>query len=318
MSTTAIALAATVAAAAVGVALVAAGATRAAASKAPVDPTTQRVVILGASSGIGHHLALQYAARGARLLLVARRRDRLESVQAECIAVHPSSSSSPSSQPPVHVLVGDITIESDMEAAVRASASLLGGVDVLVLCAGVTSLLPFADLCALDSAAAPSTSRSLVETVFQTNVIGPMMTTKRFLPTLKASKAQILVISSAASVIAAPTRSIYSASKHALTGFFRALRIELAPSGVTVCIALPGTVDTELRRSAVDGTGSASKYSGSSGIPANVCASIIIAGSDRGDHQIYMPWFYYYVHVLSVIVPSVIDGFAAKKYNYKM
>nr|KAJ3418592.1 hypothetical protein HK105_008128 [Polyrhizophydium stewartii] len=283
------------------------------------DPAQQRVVILGASSGIGKHLALQYAARGAQLLLVARRRDRLEAVQAECRGQHARTT--------CEVVVGDAADEAVLAAAAAAARERLGGVDVLVLCAGVTSIIPFEQVCALDAAAAAeptasaasaagaSASAALVERIFRTNVFSPIMATKHFLPLLRASKGQILVISSAAGIMAAPTRPIYTASKHAMTGFFKTLRIELAASGVSVCIALPGTVDTELRDAAVDGMGATSKYRGSAGISADECARIIIAGADRGDREIYMPWFYGVAHVLSLILPGVVDHFAAKKYK---
>ncbi|EGF84046.1 hypothetical protein BATDEDRAFT_21723 [Batrachochytrium dendrobatidis JAM81] len=292
------------------------------------DMAEQKVVILGASSGIGRSMAVQYAARGAKLLLVARRQGLLEQVQRECQTMHPKST--------CDIVVGDITQESVLAAATVKANSVLNGVNVLVLCAGITSVRSFEALCSLDSEAnqassgstvsSDSISTTLIQQVFTTNLHAHMLAVKHFLPILKACKAQILVISSVAGVIPAPTRSIYTASKHALTGFFKALRIELAYSGVSVCIAFPGTVNTAFRESAVDVEVSKTespemtrrimnrKQPGS--MTADSCAANIIYGADRGDREIYLPRLYYFAHVLSMFMPEVMDYFAAKKYGY--
>ncbi|KAH9257478.1 hypothetical protein BASA81_004240, partial [Batrachochytrium salamandrivorans] len=107
------------------------------------DLTKQRVVILGASSGIGKDLAIQYASRGAQLLLLARRRDQLEDVQSACRAMHAATT--------CEIVIGDITNEIVLSQVVQATTAVLGGIDVLVLCAGITSVRPFGSLCELDT-----------------------------------------------------------------------------------------------------------------------------------------------------------------------
>ncbi|KAH6574381.1 hypothetical protein BASA82_000688 [Batrachochytrium salamandrivorans] len=288
------------------------------------DLTKQRVVILGASSGIGKDLAIQYASRGAQLLLLARRRDQLEDVQSACRAMHAATT--------CEIVIGDITNEIVLSQVVQATTAVLGGIDVLVLCAGITSVRPFGSLCELDTIQskdmphATSISSSLIQQVFATNVYAPMMAVKHFLPILITHKSQIVVVSSVAGVIAAPTRSVYTASKHALTGFFNALRIELAYTGVSVCIVLPGTVNTDFRASAVDsdvpGTATHSAIAKVAdqkrrgGISSEACAAYMIRAADRGDRLVYLPSMYFFAHWAYVVFPDLVDYFAAMKYGF--
>eukprot|EP00842_Homolaphlyctis_polyrhiza_P005402 jgi/Hompol1/5863/HPOL_001117-RA len=279
------------------------------------------VVILGASSGIGKHLALKYAARGAQLLLVARRKALLEQVQQECISLHPECR--------CEILAGDITDESVLALASATSNLKLGnGVDVLVICAGATSVLPFEDLLKLDSqspASNPSPLLSLTTQIFQTNVFGPILAAKHFLPLLKQARGQLLVISSAAALISPPTRSLYASTKHALNGFFKSLRIEVAQYGISVCIAMPGTVDTDFRTNSLDQnqqkqlqSDQQPQQSRKRNMSPEECAAVILDGADYGDREIHLPRSYFWAHVASLFIPSIVDRFAANKYHYKL
>ncbi|RKO88686.1 hypothetical protein BDK51DRAFT_17303 [Blyttiomyces helicus] len=264
----------------------------------------ERVVIVGASSGIGEALALQYAARGANLLLVARRQPLLESVHTRCAAAAS-----------VHLVVADITVEEDVARVSGAAQDLLGGVDTLIINAGALSVLPFEDVARLDSAA------EVVERLFKVNVFGPIALARSFLPLLIESKGKFVVVSSLAGVIAAPTRSLYSSTKFAIQGFFSAFRIEVAKHGVAVCLVLPSSVDTDLRSSAVDAATPAAAAiqaaaAGGSKLSAEQCATAIVRAADRRARETYVPGVYWWVALANFLFPEIVERGAARKYGY--
>jgi short-subunit dehydrogenase len=208
----------------------------------------------------------------------------------------------------VYVFEADWTVRADLERLRRFCIETFDSIDKLVLCAGVLSTLLFENLCDLQE------FDSIVENIFKINVIAPIIATQVFLPDLMKQKGQIVVISSAAGVMAAPTRSLYTATKHSVTGFFRALRIELAPKDVSVCIVMPGSVDTNLRNSALD-----AKYSSqpkkSNGISVEECVGFIIEGIENRECEIFIPKSYRFGASLVNIVPFLIDYLAKKKYE---
>ena len=203
------------------------------------DFVFDQVVIIGASSGIGYQTALRYAARGARLLVVARRKQLLETLVSECLSF-PSCTEAT-------LLVADITIEADVNRVAKTAKRVLGGCDTVVINAGILSVLPFRDLCKLDvpdvtaedeegngngengaqgegwekiapgedaasaptqetgSEYTPSVSASMIDKMFKTNVLGPIYVAKFFTDLLIESGGKFVVVSSLAGVLAAPT-----------------------------------------------------------------------------------------------------------------
>ncbi|KAJ2861130.1 hypothetical protein FB639_005538, partial [Coemansia asiatica] len=172
------------------------------------------VVIVGASSGIGRSLALEYARRGADLLLCARRSDQLQAVADECRAA---------SGRQALVVAGDIT-QRDTQMALRdAALSRLAAVDYLVLNAGVISVRPVADVWLADASRATADSMDhAMNRVMAVNANAPALVAGLFLPLLAASRGCVVVVGSVAALVSAPTRSLYSASKHAVEGYFAA------------------------------------------------------------------------------------------------
>ncbi|KAJ3156253.1 hypothetical protein HDU86_004017 [Geranomyces michiganensis] len=299
-------------------------------NKPPAPPLGERVVIFGASSGIGKELALQYAARGSRVLLVARREGLLKSVVADCL-------SSPTCKTAGYV-AADITIESDLARVAQTAKAVLGGCDTVVINAGIISVLTFDEVCALDgspgadvAAGEKSRTENVVEGIFRTNVTAPILIAKHFTPSLTESKGKFVVVSSVAGTLGAPTRALYAATKHALNGFFNSLRIELGPKGVAVCMCLPGSVATDLRASSAKLAATPSSTSSNSSVnaapasppikegkkltPAD-CARRIIEAGDRRARETYMPGKYKIAYLLHGLFPGFIDGLAAKKYGF--
>jgi NAD(P)-dependent dehydrogenase (short-subunit alcohol dehydrogenase family) len=186
--------------------------------------TRLNTLVTGASSGIGRATALELAGRGHRVIAAARRKDKLdELVQAE---QH------------ISALQLDVTDALAVSAAALRVDELTAGrgVDVLVNAAGYALLGPVAGL-----------STKAIEHQFATNVLGPINVTRALLPKLRQRHGgRIINISSVLGRFALPGLGAYSASKYALEALSDALRIELAPYGVSVVVIEPTWVATNI------------------------------------------------------------------------
>ena len=188
------------------------------------------VVITGASSGIGEELAYRLAEQGAKLSLAARRTERLEAVKAECEIRGGQSIAVPT----------DVGEQAQCESLMRKTVEAFGGIDILVNNAGVSMWAYFDEV----------TDLSIFEQIMSANYLGSVYCTHYALPHLKASRGQIVGVSSLTGKNGVPTRSGYAASKHAMVGFFDTLRIELADDGIDVTMIYPDFVATETRKHA--------------------------------------------------------------------
>jgi len=196
----------------------------------------KNVWITGASSGIGEALAIACAAEGARLLLSARRVDKLEGVRERCEAAGASA----------RVLPLDLEDTASLPDVARRAAQLDGPIDVLINNAGIGQ-----------SSLALDTDVSVSERIMRINYLGTVALSKAVLPTmLERRQGQIVVVTSLLGKFGVKRRSSYSASKHALHGYFDSLRCELLHSNVGVTLVCPGWVDTELEARALRGDGS--------------------------------------------------------------
>jgi short-subunit dehydrogenase len=192
----------------------------------------QTVLITGASSGIGAALARAFAREGARLVLAARRTDRLEALRAEL-----------ERGGALALAIGcDVTVDGDLERAAAAARERFGGLDVVVANAGFGVVGPVERLSLADY------RRQL-----ETNVFGVLRTIHATLPDLKRRRGRLVVLGSVSGHVATPDASAYAMSKFAVRALAEALGHELARDGVSVTLASPGFVDSEIRR--VDNTG---------------------------------------------------------------
>ncbi|MBI2518126.1 MAG: SDR family NAD(P)-dependent oxidoreductase [Opitutae bacterium] len=185
----------------------------------------QVVIITGASSGIGEATARRLARGGARLVLAARRPDRLEALARE---LDPSGAS-------VLAVAGDVTSEADRQQLVAAAQEKFGRIDALVNNAGYGTRGPV-ELVPVE----------LIRKNFETNVFSLVALTQLVLPGMRARGSGTIVnIGSVAGRIARPLSSIYDSTKHALEALTDGLRGELKPFGVRVTLIRPGFILTE-------------------------------------------------------------------------
>ncbi len=199
-----------------------------------MDLAGKTVWITGASSGIGEALAYELAARGARLVLSARRGAELERVRAAC------------ARPDDHLVVPlDLADPATLEAAAREVLERLGPPDVMVHNGGVSQ-----------RARAEDTDMAVVRRLLEVDFFGTVALTLHLLPAMVArGSGRLVVVSSLVGKIGTPLRSGYSAAKHALHGWFDSLRAEVHDRGVRVTIVCPGFVRTPLPIHALTGDG---------------------------------------------------------------
>ncbi|KAJ2357236.1 hypothetical protein GGF43_001589 [Coemansia sp. RSA 2618] len=274
------------------------------------------VVIVGASSGIGRSLALEYARSGAQLLLCARRAPELNKVREECSRLSPHA---------VRHVVGDITRSETQDRLVEAAQTHFGGrVDYVVLNAGSISVQQVVDLWGMRgndhtlrdaSPEAITRADTAMRAIMEINVFAPVRVAGLFLPMLARARGVIVVVSSMAGLVAAPTRSLYSASKHAVSGYFAALRMEVRALGVDVTIAYPGTVDTELRRSAVDGDGGRAAGSERGKLSPLKCARQILRAAALRQPSLVTPAPYWLSSIVHAFAPGLVEYLARRKYG---
>jgi short-subunit dehydrogenase len=192
------------------------------------------VWITGASGGIGEALAVAASARGAKLILTARRAAELERVKALC--ARPAEAA---------VLPLDLLQIGDGAAAVRDAEQHFGPIDVLVNNAGISQRSRVLD-----------TSLEVYRRIFELDFFATVALTKAVLPGMvQRKRGHVVVVSSVVGYISSPLRSGYAAAKHALHGFYDAARAEHWRDGVKFTVACPGYVKTEVSMNAVTGDG---------------------------------------------------------------
>lgn len=192
--------------------------------------------ITGASSGIGEALAIEWAKRGARVILSSRNVAELERVRSQCANAS------------THVLRPlDLTDTAAIRRAADDVLRELGSVDVLVHSGGVSQ-----------RSFAAETDLAVDRQIMELNYFGTIALTKALLPSMLSRKSGTIVpITSVIGYVGIPTRSAYAASKHALHGFFEALRAETAKDGICITIVVPGYVRTNVSQNALNADGSA-------------------------------------------------------------
>lgn len=191
-------------------------------------------LITGASRGIGETIALELGSLGFDLALVGRDRESLEAVAEKA----KSTGSTAGKGIKTHCIVADLSKAEAAQGIVKEAAEALGGIDLLVNCAGVPQKGPFTDV-----------TPEEWDRVFAVNARSPFFICQAALPYLKASKKPTVInISSVVGFKGYANQSVYSSSKHALAGFTQVFAKEVQPFGIRVHLISPGAVATEMVR----------------------------------------------------------------------
>lgn len=193
-----------------------------------------RVLVTGASQGIGRALVVEAARRGCRVVAAARSAELLAELAAEVRAAGGT----------VETVVADVTDPAGRQAMLDTAVAKYGGLDVLVNNAGIGATGHFMD-------SSPDTLRR----IFETNYFGPCELIRLCLPALKRGTTPAIVnISSVLGRRAWPARSLYSASKFAVQGFSEAIRAELLKDGIDVIVVSPGLTATNFSKNLLENT----------------------------------------------------------------
>ncbi|EJD55237.1 NAD(P)-binding protein [Auricularia subglabra TFB-10046 SS5] len=291
------------------------------AARASVVPRKgERVLIIGATSGVGRDVAVQYAARGARVFLTGRRAAELESAGAECSAFGTAAA--------VRIERADASVAEDVLRMRDALLSEWGGVDTVIIAAGVSALRPLLSVAGVEhdirgNAFAPGqvtlaglqNAQHVAERAVAGNYIGPMLSLIALIPVLSQTSPRpaVLLVSSLAAVIPPPTRTLYASTKAASLLLFQALSIEHPQVKFTAC--LPSTIEGNFRASAVDG-GEVRESLAKVLKKADV-ARACIRGVDNEARSIFMPGFYKFATTVYNFIPSLVEGIARRKYNFE-
>jgi NAD(P)-dependent dehydrogenase (short-subunit alcohol dehydrogenase family) len=228
----------------------------------------KKVLVTGASSGIGAALAEGFAERGAVVGICARREDRLADVLDRVRKHSPESRS----------WTVDLADLSGIEAFARRADGELGGVDVLVNNAGIPKRRRVTEL-------TPET----VDAVMAINYLSPVHLTLALLPGLIERAGRIVNISSVAARLSPPSEAAYAASKAALTVWSECMQVDLHDTDVRIHVVNPGVIDTDLFHLPDNDAPIADEVEA---LPVEAIVEPIVQQLDAGTFEIYVPeWF---------------------------
>jgi short-subunit dehydrogenase len=193
-----------------------------------------RVLVTGASSGIGRSLVKELLAHQARVVAMARRQERLAQLAGEV-----------GTEKAFRCVAGDVTAAADRRQALAVCQSEFGGLDVLVNNAGIGLIRPFS-----------AGTEEEVRRIFEVNFFAPLELIREALPLLRGGTTPLIGnLGSGLGHRADPGKSEYCASKFAIHGFSDALRVELAKEGIDVLLVSPSTTASEFFQQATGDSG---------------------------------------------------------------
>jgi len=253
------------------------------------------VVITGGSSGIGREIAYQLSPLGARLVLAARDPELLDAVVSECRRRGGQA---------IGVRT-DVSVEAECAALIERAIEEFGRIDTLINNAGISMRARFDELDGTEP----------IERLMRINYFGSVYCTWHALPHLKSSRGRIVAISSLAGKTGVPTLTGYSASKHAMAGFFDSLRQEIARDGVSVTLVYPGFVATDIGSRAIGPRGTTVGVRNvvrSRAMPVEECAKSIIEASARRRRELVMTARGKVGQWLKLMVPGTVDRITSR------
>lgn len=227
------------------------------------------VWLTGASSGIGEQLAYHLAEKGARLIISARRKEELERVKANC------------QSETVEILTVDLEDNFSLIQRAKEAETLFGPIDILINNGGISQRDTILN-----------TSLDVDRRLMEINYFGSVTLSKSLLPGMvERKKGHHVVVTSTVGIINTPYRSGYGASKHALHGFYDALRAEHHDDNIKVSIILPGYIKTNISYNALTGDGTAQNSMDKgqeNGMSADKCARLIVKAIEKNKNAAYI------------------------------
>jgi short-subunit dehydrogenase len=221
---------------------------------------TTRVVITGASSGIGRALAAEYARRGATIGLIARRAELLRELASD-LKVHTA----------LYAL--DVRDAAGLTRSAEDFRTRFGSPDVVIANAGVSA----------GTSTDRSEDRAVFQEILEVNVMGMVNTFMAFLPAMRAAGSGTLVgIASVAGFRGLPGSGAYSASKAAAIAYLESLRVELRGTGISVITISPGYIATPMTEH--------NPYPMPFIIPADLAARRMVDAIARRKRHVVIPW----------------------------
>ncbi|RCW38881.1 SDR family oxidoreductase [Marinilabilia salmonicolor] len=221
----------------------------------------KKIWITGASSGIGKALAVALAREEALLVLSARNSHALKQTQKACVK-HTSF---------CMIQPLNLSDSAQIQQAVQKVTEELGNIDILINNAGISQ-----------RSLARETPVDIDRRIMEVNFFGMVQLTKAVLPfMLSQGSGHIVAVSSITGKFGFPLRTAYSASKHAIQGFFESLRAELTDDNIKVTIVSPGRIKTNISLNAITADGSAHKKMDNGqagGMSPEKCAKRIVRG----------------------------------------
>jgi short-subunit dehydrogenase len=251
-----------------------------------------RLLITGASQGIGRAMALEAVKQGCVVLAAARNAELLAELATEAKTLGKT----------VHTVVADVTDPAGRQAMGEAAVRHMGGLDVLVNNAGIGATGHFADA-----------DEARLRKIFEVNFFGLTETTRVCLPMLKQGKTPaILNISSIAARRGVPARSDYCASKFAVQGFSEALRAELAKDGIDVLLLNPGLTMTNFSKNMLEQKAKL-QFDHMRGMTSEDVARRALSQLSWGTDELSLTWDGWLLLLVNHFFPWFVDWFSKRR-----
>lgn len=250
--------------------------------------------VTGASSGIGEALCYQLNELGAKLIISSRNREALYQVKGKC----------KNNPLDVHVLPLDLENTDSLKDITNEALKIFNKIDIIIHSGGISQ-----------RSLALETELSVAQRIMNINFWGTVALTQHVLPSmLSKNSGHIVIISSLVGKFGTKLRSAYSASKHALHGYFDSLRSEIDPA-IKITIVCPGFIKTNVTINALTADGSKQNSmddAQANGMLANECALQIIKAISSGKEEVYIGGKEKYGVLLKRFLPKLFSKIVKK------
>lgn len=259
-----------------------------------MDVNNRVIWITGASSGIGEALCYKLNEIGAKLIISSRSSEGLYLVKQNCTK----------NQFDIHVLPLDLENTSDLQSKANAALAIYGRIDIVIHSGGVSQ-----------RSLAMDTDLDVAKKIMNINFWGTVALTNAVIPSMLSNKeGHIVIISSLVGKFGTKFRSAYSASKHALHGYFDSLRSEI-DKNIGISIICPGFIKTNVTINALTADGTKQNTmdeAQANGMSANECALQIINAIKSGKEEVYIGGKEKYAVILKRFLPGLFSKIVRK------